>query len=135
MAKINSQKENLKNRLGSDVSLPIEGSFSPISGVDLVIQDIQQLLLTIPGERPGRPEYGCALKTYIWENINSVITDAESAIENAIDQFEPRAIIIQVTSDVNENTGLIIFNILFQINGTDEQSNLVFPFRASTELL
>lgn len=134
MAKIKSTKDNLKNRLGSDLKFPIEGNFESTSGVDLLLQDIQRLLLTIPGERPMRPNFGCNLRNQIWENLEAARTQGAASIREAIELFEPRVTLIGVNSSVNDNTGLITFNIQFVVNSTDTALNLVFPFRAGTQL-
>lgn len=134
MAAIKSVKDNLKNRLGSDLSFPIEGNFESTSGVDLLLQDIQRLLLTIPGERPMRPNFGCTLRNQIWENLESARIQGAASIREAIELYEPRITLIGVNSSVNDNTGLITFNIQFVVNSTDTALNLVFPFRAGTQL-
>jgi len=134
MAKIKSKEQSLKERLGSDLRFPINQNFEAISGVNLLLQDIQRLLLTIPGERPNRPEFGCNLRNQIWENIDVAAQSGAVSIREAINRFEPRITLYGVTSSVNRNTGLITFNIQFQINNDDSVLNLVFPFRAGTQL-
>lgn len=134
MAKIKSTKENLKFRLGSDLTFPIAGNFESISGLELLVQDIQRLLLTIPGERPMRPNFGCNLRNQIWENLESAKVQGAASIREALELFEPRITLLNVNSSVNENSGLITFNIQFVVNTTDTAVNLVFPFRAGTQL-
>ncbi len=134
MATIKSTEQNLKDRLGSDLQLPITGNFQSTSGVNLLLQDIQQLLLTIPGERVNRPDYGCNLRNQIWENLAVASEQGASSIREALEKFEPRITTLNVDSTVNENTGLITFNIQFLINSTDTAVNLVFPFRSGTAL-
>lgn len=134
MAKITSTKQNLQNRLGSDLLFPIAGNFKSVSGVDLLLQDIQRLLLTIPGERPMRPGFGCNLRNQIWENMESARTQGAASIREALELFEPRITLLNVQSSANDNTGLITFNIQFVVNSTDTAINLVFPFRAGTQL-
>jgi phage baseplate assembly protein W len=134
MAKIKSKEQSLKERLGSDLKFPINNNFEAITGVQLLLQDIQRLLLTVPGERPNRPEFGCNLRNQIWENIDTAAVSGEASIREAIDRFEPRITLFGVTSSVNRNTGLITFNIQFKINNDDSLLNLVFPFRAGIQL-
>jgi len=134
MAKIKSIDDSLKIRLGSDLKFPIAGSFEPISGLDLLLQDIQQLLLTIPGERVQRPTFGCSLRAQIWENIDYAQVAGAAAIREALDTFEPRITVTDVSGTSNRNTGLITFNIQFVVNNSDTTVNLVFPFRTSTQL-
>lgn len=135
MANSNLSKDSLEIRLGSDLKFPISGVFEPISGIDLILQDMQQLLLTVPGERVNRPEFGCTLRNQIWENIDVVAAQAPNSIRAALELYEPRIQVLGVgVVEVNENTGLIAFNITFRIKETDQNVSLVFPFRTGTQL-
>ena len=134
MANITSNDESLKIRLGSDLMFPIAGDFKSISGLDLLLQDIQQLLLTIPGERVNRPDFGCNLRDQVWENMDAAQVNGAGAIRQALENFEPRITILDVNSTSNYNTGLITFNIQFIVNDSDRAVNLIFPFRVGTAL-
>lgn len=134
MSNIKSTKDSLDQRLGSGVSFPFAGNFEPVSGVDMLLQDIQSLLLTSPGSRVYRPTYGCGLQNLIWSNIDEVISQGPQEIRSAISKFEPRITVTAINSSVNRNTGLVIFSILFLINSTNTSLNLVFPFRSSSQI-
>lgn len=132
---IQTQQEAFRQRLGVDATYPIVGNFTSIDGISLLLQDIQLLLLTIPGERVARPTFGCELRNQIWENINEGASAGKASILEALNTHEPR---INVTAvdvvEKNYNTGLIIFRITFVILQTDTVTNLIFPFRNSQEL-
>lgn len=129
-----SNNEFIK-RLGSDLKYPIKGTFEATSGLALLIQDIERLLLTIPGERPMRPEFGCYLRNQIWENLEEGAQTGVAEISTALTRFEPRITLIDVVAaEVNLNTGLVVFNIQFIVNNTDQSMNLVFPFRSGSDL-
>lgn len=132
--KLTTAKESLTIRLGSDLKFPIAGNFEPISGLDLLLQDIQILLLTVPGERVNSPTFGCKLRNLIWENIDSAYANGASEIKAAINKWEPRITCTGVTGSMNRNTGLIIYKISFIVNATNTPVNLVFPFRVGTQL-
>ena len=134
MATILNKAENQKKRLGADLKLPISGSFEPINGVCLVIQDIQQLLLTIPGERVHRPTWGSGLNHLIWENVTVASEEGKKVIESSINKFEPRVKVTQVEARATEATGLVTFLIRFTILSTDTPVNLIFPFRVGTDV-
>jgi phage baseplate assembly protein W len=131
---ITSSEETLTLRLGSDLKLPISGSFQSINGLDLLLQDIQQLLLTSPGERVSRPEYGSGLQALVWENLQTAALDGPGIIRSALDRFEPRIRTTKVDASVNENTGLVSFIIRFAVKSTDTSVNLIFPLRVGTDL-
>ena len=62
-------------RLGTGFGFPLlEGrGFRWVSGAEAVEQSLRQLLLTEPGERLGRPSYGCGLRRFL-DAPNSVAT-------------------------------------------------------------
>lgn len=130
-AKIN---EALVERLGTDAKFPIVENFVSIKGLDVLLQDIQALLLTIPGERVMRPDFGCDLRTYLWENIDEVAKKGPGSISTAIRKFEPRIKLTKVETSVNRNTGLITFVIRFYIKQTNTPVNLIFPVRTSQQI-
>lgn len=119
----------MQDFLGKDTRFPIEGKFQPVKGIDIVLQDLQILISTIPGERVMRPEYGCRLYTRIWDNIDDVAREGLSDLRDAIKTYEPRVELISVSSRVNRDIGSVDFSVKFRIIGTNVAQNLVFPFQ------
>lgn len=124
----------LEELIGQDLLMPIDGNFKPVKGLNLLLQDIQQLLLTVPGERVMRPTYGCNIRNQIWENIDSAAANGSEAIRSALELYEPRITVTDVSSTINRNTDLITFNIKFYIKNTDTILNLLFPLRSSSQI-
>jgi len=132
---IPTAEASLNERLGYDVRFPIVGNFESIAGLNTLLQDIQQLLLTTPGERLNRPNYGCNLRKQVWENIDTAASQGVASIKTALSTYENRITVTNVrVKNINRNTGLISFAIRFVVKNTDTEVNLVFPFRASTDL-
>jgi uncharacterized protein len=129
-----TKTESLDIRLGRDAKFPINGNFQSIAGLNVLLQDIQTLLLTIPGERVNRPTWGCGLRALIWENLDEAATSGTGAIQAALAQHEPRINVSSVDYQINRNTGLISFTIRFAVKSTDTIVNLVFPFRTSQQI-
>jgi phage baseplate assembly protein W len=115
--------------LGKDTRFPISGKFQPVKGVDTVVQDLQILLFTVPGERVNRPTYGCNLYTRTWDNIDSAARDGLTDIRTSIEAFEPRVELISLAANVNRDIGSIDFRVTFRIIETNVVTNLVFPFQ------
>lgn len=132
---IKTTSQSLQVRIGNDLQFPILNNFNVISGIELLLQDIQIALLTLPGERVFRPTFGCTLKNQIWENIDSAATAGISSIRACLEKFEPRINLLSVTiAELNRNTDLIVYSIQFLVKNTDTKVNLVFPLRTSLEL-
>lgn len=73
----------------------------------LIKNDILQLLLTSPGERSFRPDFGTAIKSSMFEPIDSISTDdIRNTIITALQKFEPRVIlndiIVEAQPDKNQ---------------------------------
>lgn len=122
------------DRLGSDCRFPIDSNFESIEGIDTLIQDIQLLILTLPGERVGRPNWGCTLRNLIWENIDDAYVKGIASIRAALNKYEPRITVTSIDGVINRNTDLITYRISFIVKSTNISANLVIPFRTSSEI-
>lgn len=115
--------------LGQDTEWPIDNKFSPMKGIDEVLQCLQILIATIPGERIMRPDYGCNLYTRIWENIDTVASEGLQDIRVAIETFEPRVDLVRLSSTIDRDNGRVTFFIQFRLKDENTVQNLVFPFQ------
>lgn len=115
--------------LGTDTRFPIQGKFQKVQGMETVLQDLQILIATVPGERVNRPEYGCRLYTRVWDNLDTVARQGLTDIRTAIDEYEPRVQLISLSSQINRDTGTVNFSIKFKIKDQNVAANLVFPFQ------
>lgn len=122
------------NFLGQDTKFPIQGEFKSVNGTDTLVQDIQLLLTTIPGERVKRPNYGCNLFLREWDNIDDVAIQGIDDIRTALDNFEPRIDVLRVGSRVQRDQGLVQFKITYKNIDKNTVENLVFPFNPSPNL-
>jgi len=114
--------------LGQDTTMPIAGTFKPISGMDEVNQCIQLLISTAPGERVMRSEFGCRLYTRVWENIDQVASEGLEDIREAITNFEPRVNLVSVNSRIFRDEGRVLFAVEYRLKDSNVVENLVFPF-------
>lgn len=124
----------IKKYLGKSLKFPIDTKFVPEDGIDLVLQDIQLLLLTRPGERVMRPTFGCGINTRLFDNLDTVANVGAVDIADAIREFEPRVNLLEVVPVINRSQGLVLFKIRMLIIDANVQTNLVFPFKPSSEL-
>jgi len=131
---ITSWQDSLNERLGADLKFPLGGSFTPIAGLDVLIQDIQTILLTIPGERVNRPDFGSGLRTLVWENLDEAALLGKAMIKESLSQWEPRILVTAVEVNINRNSDLLTFLIKFTVLSTDINASLVFPFRSSQDI-
>jgi phage baseplate assembly protein W len=75
------------------------GRLELVTGADLVRQSLLMLLSTLPGERVMRPDYGCELLTLAFaQNDDTTAGLAVHYVRRAIERFEPRARILEITT-------------------------------------
>ena len=89
-------------------------------GEDNVRESIRLILLTEPGERLLREEFGCGLRQFLFEP-NTVTTRAliRDRITQSIGRWEPRVALeaVEVEADAN-NPRLVAVTILFRLVAT-----------------
>ncbi|HWJ86126.1 MAG TPA: GPW/gp25 family protein [Cellulomonas sp.] len=91
---------------------------------------IRVVLLTAPGERLMRPQFGCRIWDLLFEPVNANLLGLISqAVRDALAQWEPR-IEVEDVSPVQdgENTGLVRIAIAYRVRATNDRRNLVYPF-------
>jgi uncharacterized protein len=105
-------------------------------GIALVTQEreieqaIHIIVMTYPGERPMRPQFGCRLRDFAFRSADrSTANDLSFEVKNAVQQWEPRVdvIAVAVTPDAISRNRLNV-EIVYAIKHTNDQRNLVFPF-------
>lgn len=88
------------------------------------------ILMTYPGERPMRPEFGSRLRDYVFRSADDE-TAASLSIEvkRSLLRWEPRVDVesVTVTPD-GADRGLLFIDIQYKPKRTNDRRNLVFPF-------
>jgi phage baseplate assembly protein W len=108
----------------------------PTGGIALVgreqeIEEAMRLVLgTAYGERPMRPEFGCAIHDFVFAPVGGA-TPGRMAYEvrRSLERWEPRIDVdeVIVTTDPAD-TSTVYIEIHYTIRGTNDPRNLVFPF-------
>jgi phage baseplate assembly protein W len=124
---------DLQPNVAIGVSLPFNGPAGPFnktySTKDQIKSNLINLILTNKGERLFNPEFGCDLKTVLFEGIDN---DTQILIENLIstnvNYFIPEITIQQiiVNNDEDHNTISITVNYYLTISGTSDQVTVQF---------
>lgn len=78
--------------------------FSIRSDEELIRENIIRVLLTSPGERV-MSNFGCNLKSYLFEQSNILLQEIEDEIKKSINRWEPRVLVNNILiEEVEENT-------------------------------
>lgn len=93
-------------------------------------ESIRLILATAPGERPMRPEFGCAVHDYVFAPADATTAGAiGDAVRTALRFWEPRIDVtgVGVTFD-SVDVGVLLIDVGYRIRGSNDPRNLVFPF-------
>ena len=101
------------------------GQLNKKTNADAVKQSIRNLLLTDMYERPFQPDIGCNLKKILFENFTpDTQLLAKKYIEETINIYEPRAILMNVRVAPNIDGNLLQCTIVFRIINSTIQTTL-----------
>ena len=90
--------------IGFNFGKSINGYFSTSADKKLVKENMQQILLTNPGERIMLPDFGVGLRRYLFEmNDEQLATVIREKIVAQIARYEPLADIIDIQFKQQEN--------------------------------
>lgn len=90
-------------------------------------QAIRIIMLTAPGERVMRPEFGCRIHELVFEpNSRATAVQAERYIAEALGRWEPRITVTQV--EAKPQASHLNVRIAYTIKTTDDERSLVYPF-------
>jgi uncharacterized protein len=120
--------------IGRGLSWPLEvdhtGSIRLTDGADELDRSIRVVLLTAPGERLMRPDFGCRIWDLLFEPVTpNLLGLIAEAVRDALARWEPRVVVedVQPTPDPDD-AALIRIVITYQIRATNDRRNLVYPF-------
>ncbi|NER52230.1 MAG: GPW/gp25 family protein [Symploca sp. SIO1B1] len=94
-----------------------------------VLQSLEIILSTRPGERVMQPNFGCELSQFLFEEISQgLITKIKGLISDALLYHEPRIDVDEVEVDDTEEEGLLQIQVTYRVRTTNSRFNLVYPF-------
>ncbi|HEU5003792.1 MAG TPA: GPW/gp25 family protein [Actinomycetota bacterium] len=120
--------------VGKGWAFPVRTSAS--GGIALVGREqeveeaIRLIIGTAYGERPMRPEFGCAIHDFVFAAVTgSTAGRIAYEVRRSIERWEPRVDVegIAVTTDPADASTVYI-DVQYSIRGTNDPRNLVFPF-------
>ena len=101
-------------------------------------QDIREairiILLTSPGERAMRPDFGAGLHDYVFEAMSATTMGLiQATVQDALIKWEPRIQVLSVNVAADQGEiGKLLVDIDYRVRATNTRFNLVFPFYLSS---
>lgn len=103
------------------------GYFKEADGLTLIEGNIAQILGTIPGERVMLPEFGCKIRTVLFDHINAgTLSLAKTYVVDAIKRWERRVVLLGAEVAADEDAGCIRLLLKYRYKETGEQKTSSF---------
>lgn len=111
-------------------SVDSRGRIALTGGIEEIEGAMRMILLTAPGERVMRPEFGCRAWDYVFQPMNpNTMGMIETAVEEALNRWEPRVNIEAVRAvEDSTRTGTVAVQVEYSVKETNDRRNLVVPF-------
>jgi phage baseplate assembly protein W len=119
--------------LGTGIAFPLhleDGKLALAHDDEDVAQAVLLILSTAPGERPMRPEFGCAMYDVAFDRVDAQTAGRiEREIRVALDRWEPRIDVEGIEFDFSgADDGVVEILLTYRLRHTNELRNLVYPF-------
>jgi len=120
--------------VGSGWAFPLRtdatGRIALVSQEREIEESIRLILGTAPGERPMRPEFGCAIHDYVFANADAgTAARIGEEVRVALRRWEPRIDVHDVDVSFDpQDPAVLYIDIRYQIRDSNDPRNLVFPF-------
>ncbi|MEX1023257.1 MAG: GPW/gp25 family protein [Dehalococcoidia bacterium] len=106
------------------------GGIALASGTEEVEGAMRMIILTAPGERVMRPEFGCRAWDYVFEPLNpNTLGAIEHAVSEALARWEPRVTVERVSAlEDPARPATVAVQVEYTVKDTNDRRNLVVPF-------
>ena len=121
---------SIANRTYKDVAFsmfanPMSGDMGKKTGAPAVSQSIVSILKTNFNERLFQPEFGSNVRALLFEPMNPITEERiKTAVEDAVKAHEPRAQIIGITVEGQEEQNRYLVSILFNVTSIAQPQKL-----------
>ncbi len=133
--------ENIRDReyIGQGLAFPLQvdprGGIALATGTHDIEQAIRIILMTAPGERVMRPEFGCRIHELVFAPHDAA-TESLAAyyVQVALERWEPRVELreVEVVTDPARD-GVLLVEIKYLVKDTHDERSIVYPFYLSGE--
>jgi uncharacterized protein len=120
--------------IGAGLAFPLHtdptGGLALVRGEREIVEAIRLILATSPGERPMRPEFGCAIGEFVFAPADATTAGLIAyEVRVALERWEPRIDLHDVQVDfADSENGVLLINIRYALRDSNDPRNLVFPF-------
>jgi hypothetical protein len=106
------------------------GGFELVTDEREIQEAIRLIIGTAYGERPMRPDFGCAIHDFVFAEADAGTAGRLAyEVRASLHRWEPRIELDDVVVTVDEqDRSLLYIDVRYRIKSSNDRRNLVFPF-------
>lgn len=106
------------------------GSFALVTDDREIEEAIRLIIGTAYGERPMRPDFGCAIHDFVYAEADAGTAGRIAyEVRASLHRWEPRIDLEEVVVTVDtDDRSLIYIDVRYRMKSSNDRRNLVFPF-------
>lgn len=108
----------------------VPGGVEMAEGDEDIRQSIGVILSTEPGERAMQPDFGCALRQFVFRRLDvTTQTRIQDAVYRALLTWEPRIVVEEVRVEASDRLDQVVqIGVRYTVRASNSRFNLVFPY-------
>ena len=119
--------------IGSGWAYPVRtdatGGIALVSGDRELAESIRLILGTAFGDRPMRPEFGCAIHDFVFSPADTNMAGLVAyEVQASLTRWEPRIVVQGVDVSFDPDRPVLFIDVRYSTSDTNDPRNLVFPF-------
>ncbi|MGH9282400.1 MAG: GPW/gp25 family protein [Acidimicrobiales bacterium] len=119
--------------IGSGWAYPVRtdatGGIALVSGDRELAESIRLILGTAYGDRPMRPEFGCAIHDFVFAPADTNMAGLIAyEVQASLTRWEPRIVVLGVDVSFDPDQPVVYIDVRYTTSDTNDPRNLVFPF-------
>jgi len=122
--------------IGAGVAFPLRlgagGVFALVRGEQEIAASVRVILGTAYGDRPMRPDFGCAIHDMVFDPVDAAFAGVVAAeVHSSLVRWEPRIDVREVVVDGDpDDPARVWITVTWSQRGENDPRNLVYPFYA-----
>ena len=116
-------KDFTKSRSFKDISMgflknPFTKDISPVTNEECIKQSVKNIVLTVPGEKFFKPQFGSKISQLLFEPLDPFLIDAiKSEILNTVSNYEKRVVVTNIRCIPDYENNAISVSLEYQVIG------------------
>ena len=110
-------------------SNPLNDDLIGLKNANAIARSVRNIVMTYPGEKFFQPDFGSNIRALLFEHMNPITVERiKSEVLEAVARHEPRAQVIGVNVEAQEEQNRYLVSVVFNVSSESEPQRLETVF-------